>query len=172
MSPATPCAIASPRMTLMSRLRLRPAAAGLISLIWLSGAVWKFLSADEFRRAVRAHQVLPQWTDAAWFIVPAAKLTLAAAIGVLCGGALSSRRDRLTARVSLAVLVVFTGYLMLVPAKRLEAAGCGCHGVQTVGMADWLGSPTKPLIIAVNILFGLAHVPLARSARVQDIAGP
>lgn len=134
--------------------RLVTGVALLLAAVWAWSGVAKLLDPEAFAVVVMNHGVFPETAAwAAWAVGPV-EVLLAIGIGVYAG---RTRGPGLACTlVSLALIGVFSVYLLNVPEASLRAVGCGCRGSSLSG----LDHQSRTVSLATNAGFALLHTPL------------
>jgi hypothetical protein len=128
-----------------------------VAFIWLWAGLWKLVESDQFIRALRGHEVLPESVIGYWWIVPVSGVALAAGIVLLSAPSRQSGTGMLVLVVSLLCIVGMSAYVLVVPSNAIASNGCGCR--PTVG-GEWIGKAAKHVTLLFNSIVLGAHAAL------------
>lgn len=132
-----------------------------VGLVWLTAAIGKLVDLDSFRAAIATHALLPFPAALAW-IVPVVELLLGAFLVLTSQSRGGRRNGALLFAPSLVLLAAFGVYITVLPAAKLEAAGCGCIFKYHESVAGWSASSLRMTHAALSAGFAICHVPFAR----------
>lgn len=132
----------------------------LTAVFWIWSGMLKLLAPEAFRAVVAAHGVVPEaLVIPAVRGIPLAEVSLGLGFAWYFGHRAAITR---TLGISLALITVFTGYLLMVPAEIVREAGCGCQGGAGVShsFSDSVGVDVRTTAVTLNAALAAIHLLL------------
>jgi hypothetical protein len=135
--------------------RLAKVLTLLIAIVWLAAGGTKLLALPTFQDVLSNHGVLSDRLIRLAWVLPALEVLLGLIV-LACGTRKLAGRPalrRTVAAASAGLLLLLSGYILMVPEEVFRTVGCGC---QVAGL-DILESPSRAVSVAINMGLIAAH---------------
>jgi hypothetical protein len=131
--------------------RVATAAQLVLSALWIWSGLEKAGNFSEFRSTVLSQGILAASWLPLLFIVPIVEVLLGTGVAVFAG---KRAGGWWVIGLSAATIIVFSVYVLTIPAPVLKVTGCGCSGSTKVVATD-----SHVGVLARNALLLALHVP-------------